>query len=81
MSILLAVMATALFQQPSCEALKSVSLPKATITAAEFVPANAPQSTAGPRCTGCGIAGALSRRSDACSDGGLAYRDGIVDAR
>ena len=38
MSILLAVMATALFQQPSCEALKSVSLPNATITAANSFP-------------------------------------------
>jgi feruloyl esterase len=45
MSILLAVMATSalLQQQPSCEALKSVSLPNATITAATFVSANAQQ--------------------------------------
>ena len=55
MSILLAVMATALFQQPSCEALKSVSLPKATITAAEFVAANAPQSTAGRGAQGSAL--------------------------
>jgi len=55
MSILMAVMATALFQQPSCEALKSVSVPKATITAAEFVPANAPQSTAGRGAQGAAL--------------------------
>jgi len=41
MSMILAVMATAAFlQQPSCEALKSLSLPNVTITTAEFVPAS-----------------------------------------
>jgi feruloyl esterase len=33
------VMASALLQQPSCDALKSLSLPNATITSAEFVAA------------------------------------------
>jgi feruloyl esterase len=44
---MLAFMATALLQQPSCDALKTLSLPNVTITAAEFVTAGAPQTTGG----------------------------------
>ena len=36
-------------QQPSCEALKSFSLPNTTITATEFVPAGAQQTARGGR--------------------------------
>jgi len=43
-------MTTALLQQPNCAALKSVSLPKVTITAAEFV-------AAGAQATGRGAPG------------------------
>jgi feruloyl esterase len=44
MIAMLALMTTALVQQPACAAVRSVSLPKATITIAEFVPAGAPQA-------------------------------------
>jgi feruloyl esterase len=40
-TVLAALLASAFLQQPSCEALKSVSLPNVTITAATFVPAAA----------------------------------------
>src|SRR6185436_16155197 len=36
-------------QQPSCDGLKSLSLPNVTITAAEFVPAGVPQTGRGGR--------------------------------
>jgi feruloyl esterase len=42
---MLAFMTTALLQQPSCEALISLSLPNVTITAAQFVAAGALQAT------------------------------------
>jgi feruloyl esterase len=51
----MALVAAALVQQPSCESLKSLSLPTVTITAAEFVPAGAPQSAPGRG----GMAGSL----------------------
>jgi hypothetical protein len=35
---------TALFQAPSCDALKTLSLPNVTITAAQFVPAGTQQA-------------------------------------
>src|SRR5262245_32152538 len=38
-SVLGLVVAAAMFQQPSCEGLKSLSTPQATITSAEFVAA------------------------------------------
>jgi feruloyl esterase len=39
--------AAAMFQQPVCEGLKSLSTPQATITTAEFVAAGAPQAARG----------------------------------
>ena len=70
MSIILVAMATAgLFQQPACEALKSVSLPNVTITAAEFVPANAQQAggrggQGAPLPAHCRVAATLTPSSD-----------------
>jgi feruloyl esterase len=40
-STLTVMVLAAAFQQPSCEALKSVAIPNVTVTAAEFVPAGA----------------------------------------
>jgi feruloyl esterase len=46
-SMLTLIAAAALLQQPSCEALKSLSTPQATITTAEFVRAGSPQAPGG----------------------------------
>ena len=70
MSTLLALMATmALQQQAPCEALKTVSLPNVTITAAAFVPANAPQPTGrgaqgAPLPAHCRVAATLKPSAD-----------------
>src|SRR5688572_6493344 len=46
----LALMAFATFlQQPACDGLKSISLPNATITSAQFVAAGVPQTGRGGR--------------------------------
>jgi feruloyl esterase len=62
--------AAALFQEPSCQALKSLSLPHVTITAADFVPAGSPQGGAGRGAQGaplpahCKVAATLKPSSD-----------------
>jgi feruloyl esterase len=48
-SSLIVMAAAALLQQPACEPLKTVALPRATITAAEFVAAGAPAPGRGGR--------------------------------
>jgi feruloyl esterase len=48
-SSLVVMAAAALLQQPPCDALKTISLPRATITAAEIVPAGAPTPGRGGR--------------------------------
>jgi feruloyl esterase len=71
MSMMLVVFATtALFQQqPSCDALKALSIPTVTITAAEFIPAGA-QAPAGRGGQGatlpahCKVAAILKPSSD-----------------
>ena len=71
MSMMLVVFATtALFQQqPSCDALKALSIPTVTITAAEFIPAGA-QAPAGrggqgaPLPAHCKVAAILKPSSD-----------------
>src|SRR5688572_32224596 len=70
---ILAVMTSALLQQPSCEALKSISLPNATITAAESVPANAQRpagrgAQAAPLPAHCRVAATLKPSADSQID-------------
>jgi len=68
---MMAFMATAaLLQQPSCDALKSLSLPNVTITAAEFVLPGAPPPSAGRGAQGapmpahCRVAATLKPSPD-----------------
>ena len=64
---MIAVMATALLQQPSCDALKSLSLNTVTITAAEFVREGTPTNGRGPAAplpAHCRVAATLAPSSD-----------------
>src|SRR5262245_41071697 len=67
-SVLGLVVAAALFQEPSCEGLKSLSTPKATITAAETIiaaqPAPGGRGQAAPMPAHCRRALTLKPASD-----------------
>lgn len=68
----LALMAMALLQQPSCDALKSLSLPNVTITAANFVAAGAQSTGRGgqgtPLPAHCRVAATLKPTTDSHID-------------
>jgi feruloyl esterase len=69
-SSLVAMAAAALLQQPACEALKTISLPRMTITAAEFVGAGAQtpgrgrSGAAAPLPAHCRVAATLTPSAD-----------------
>jgi feruloyl esterase len=68
MIVMLALMATALLQQPSCASLKTLSLPNVTITATDFVPAGAQPAGRGgqgaPLPAHCRVAAVLKPSPD-----------------
>jgi hypothetical protein len=72
--------AAALLQQPGCDSLKTLSLPRATITAVESV-ASGTQAPGWGAGSGCAVARALPRGGHPDAVGGFSNRNGVVAAQ